>query len=441
MVIQIVCIAAALIAPTSFRYLSGPNISVMLQAIPSLGIVALGVGVLMIAGEFDLSVGTASTFVSVVAAMMMNEMSVSVWIASAVAIVLGTLIGALNGLITLQFAMPSFIVTLGGLLFWHGMTFLVHGAQSIGFRPDPVFQFVFGGNLGLVSTSFLWLILCCVGFHMMLQHHRLGNQIFAVGGNLDAATAIGISPRKIKLIAFSIAGAMAAFSGIISATRVNSINPAQGQGIELQAIAACVIGGLALTGGRGGILGNLPRRGADLYDPGRPSSDAGAGFLSRHFRRRADRDRRDLQPGCGRQVSAMNRPIYEVRGVSKRYGNVQALSNLNFHIGAGEVVGLLGDNGAGKSTLIKLMSGIIRPTTARFSSTARRAIVNSRRDSEHIGIETIYQDTALVDTMSIVRNIFMGREIANRWGFLKHRSMREIADRSVAQRYPYQRHR
>jgi len=253
-IIQIICIAAALIAPTSFRYLSGPNISVMLQAIPSLGIVALGVGVLMIAGEFDLSVGTAATFVSVVAAMLMN-MSISVWIASTVAIMLGTLIGTLNGLITLQFAMPSFIVTLGGLLFWHGMTFLVHGAQSIGFRPDPVFQFVFGGNFGLVGTSFLWLILCCIGFHVMLQHQRLGNQIFAVGGNRDAATAIGISPRKIKLVAFSIAGAMAAFSGIISATRVNSINPAQGQGVELQAIAACVIGGLALTGGRGGILG------------------------------------------------------------------------------------------------------------------------------------------------------------------------------------------
>ena len=253
--IQVVCIAAALIAPNEFRYLSGPNISVMLQAIPALGIVALGVGVLMIAGEFDLSVGTAATFVWVVAAMLMNDLYVPVWIASAVAIVLGTLIGTLNGLITLQFAMPSFIVTLGGLLFWHGMTFLVHGAQSIGFRPEPVFQFVFGGSLGLVGTSFVWLILCCVGFHMMLQHHRLGNQIFAVGGNRDAATAIGISPRKIKLIAFSIAGGMAAFSGIINATRVNSINPAQGQGIELQAIAACVIGGVALTGGRGGILG------------------------------------------------------------------------------------------------------------------------------------------------------------------------------------------
>src|SRR5580700_8133222 len=123
----------------------------------------------------------------------------------------------------------------------------------------------------------------------------------------------------------------------------------------------------------------------------------------------------------------MSRPIYEVRGVSKRYGNVQALSNLNFHIGAGEVVGLLGDNGAGKSTLIKMMSGIVRPDDGEVLVDGARAVVSSRRDSEHIGIETIYQDTALVDTMSIVRNIFMGREIANRWGFLKHRSMREIA--------------
>jgi simple sugar transport system ATP-binding protein len=123
----------------------------------------------------------------------------------------------------------------------------------------------------------------------------------------------------------------------------------------------------------------------------------------------------------------MNKPIYEIRGVSKRYGNVQALSHLDFHIGAGEVVGLLGDNGAGKSTLIKLMSGIVRPDDGEVLVDGAPAIVKSRRDSEHIGIETIYQDTALVDTMSIVRNIFMGREITNRWGFLNHRLMREIA--------------
>lgn len=123
----------------------------------------------------------------------------------------------------------------------------------------------------------------------------------------------------------------------------------------------------------------------------------------------------------------MTTPLYEIRGVSKRYGNVQALSELDFHIGEREIVGLLGDNGAGKSTLIKMMSGIVQPDTGEVFAAGRPVTVRSRRDSERIGIETIYQDTALVDSMSIVRNMFMGRELTGRWGFLDHRKMRDIA--------------
>lgn len=123
----------------------------------------------------------------------------------------------------------------------------------------------------------------------------------------------------------------------------------------------------------------------------------------------------------------MTAPIYEVRGVSKRFGAVQALDGLDFHIGAGEVVGLLGDNGAGKSTLIKMMSGIVLPDSGAVFAGGETVLVQSRRDSQRIGIETIYQDTALVDSMSIVRNIFMGRELIGRWGFLSHRRMREVA--------------
>ena len=158
-IIQIVCIAAALIAPTSFRYLSGPNISVMLQAIPSLGIVALGVGVLMIAGEFDLSVGTAATFVSVVAAMLMNDMSISVWIASPIAIVLGTLIRDVERVdhAAIRDAVLHRHAGRPAILAWDDVS-CARRAVDRASRPDPVFQFVFGGSLGLVGTSFLWLI-------------------------------------------------------------------------------------------------------------------------------------------------------------------------------------------------------------------------------------------------------------------------------------------
>ncbi|MGH7122098.1 MAG: ATP-binding cassette domain-containing protein [Acetobacteraceae bacterium] len=127
------------------------------------------------------------------------------------------------------------------------------------------------------------------------------------------------------------------------------------------------------------------------------------------------------------QLGSDQAPLYEVRDVSLRYGNVQALAGVNFHVGHREVVGLLGDNGAGKSTLIKLMSGIVIPDSGEIRVDGLPAKVESRADSERLGIETIYQDIALVDAMSITRNIFMGREITGRFGFMRHRVMERLA--------------
>ncbi len=119
-------------------------------------------------------------------------------------------------------------------------------------------------------------------------------------------------------------------------------------------------------------------------------------------------------------------PLLELCNIYKRYGPIEALSDMNFHIHRHEVVGLLGDNGAGKSTLIKLMSGVVHADSGAILADGKEVQLNSRQDSEALGIETIYQDTALVDTMSITRNIFMGREITNRLGFMRHRKMQEI---------------
>ena len=119
-------------------------------------------------------------------------------------------------------------------------------------------------------------------------------------------------------------------------------------------------------------------------------------------------------------------PLLELHGITKRYGPVTALNTFDFQIRHNEIVGLLGDNGAGKSTLIKLMSGVIHADEGTIKVDGELVTLNSRRDSEALGIETIYQDTALVDTMSVTRNVFMGREITNFLGFMRHRKMREI---------------
>jgi simple sugar transport system ATP-binding protein len=119
-------------------------------------------------------------------------------------------------------------------------------------------------------------------------------------------------------------------------------------------------------------------------------------------------------------------PLYEARKIVKRYGSFMALNNMNFHIGKNEVVGLLGDNGAGKSTLVRMISGINPPTSGEVFVNGGRAEIRTRADSEACGIETIYQDIALVDSMSITRNIFMGREITKRFGFMDHKKMEEV---------------
>lgn len=123
----------------------------------------------------------------------------------------------------------------------------------------------------------------------------------------------------------------------------------------------------------------------------------------------------------------MAKPILEMRDIRKSYGNKLALDGLTLTIEPNEVLGLLGDNGAGKSTLIKIMSGIVPIDSGEVLADGKPASLDSRQDSQDIGIETIYQDVALVPSMSIARNMFLGREIVNDLGFLKQNEMRRIS--------------
>ena len=130
----------------------------------------------------------------------------------------------------------------------------------------------------------------------------------------------------------------------------------------------------------------------------------------------------------------MAKRIVELRNITKSYGNVYALGGVSMHVEEGEVVGLLGDNGAGKSTLIKILSGVVRPTTGEIVIRGKTVTNWSAARSREACIETVFQDRALAVQQSIVRNIFMGREIHGRFGWLKvhhevseaHRLMREI---------------
>ena len=119
--------------------------------------------------------------------------------------------------------------------------------------------------------------------------------------------------------------------------------------------------------------------------------------------------------------------LLELHNITKTFGPLKALTDLSFEVGHSEVVGLLGDNGAGKSTTVNMISGIHQPSSGYISVDGQRQTFANRRDSAEAGIETIYQNTALVDCLSISRNIFLGRELTDRFGFLDLKKMREIA--------------
>ncbi len=266
--IQIIAIIGSLLFPDHFRYLNPANIAVLLKSMAPLGIMSLGVGILMISGEFDLSVGTLYTFCGIITASLVggglsvqgtgteSVYQMSPYLATLCGVLVGVMAGLLHGSVVSRFQIPSFIVTLGAMLLWKGATLLYNGAKSLRFRHDSEsFKTISSGDILIIDASFIWFIVVGIVFYFILHHHKIGNHFFAVGGNREAAIAIGINPNRVKLIAFGFAGGCAALAGVVAMSRVGSVQPGGGLGLELEAIAACVIGGTALMGGRGSIIG------------------------------------------------------------------------------------------------------------------------------------------------------------------------------------------
>jgi simple sugar transport system permease protein len=245
----------AVVRPDDFAFLTHANLTTAMQTIPFLGIPALGVGLLMIAGEFDLSIGPNYVFSSIVMAQLTTVNGMNVWLAAVLGLAIGTGIGLLNGVITLRLRIPSFITTLGTAGIWSAGILLVHGASSQVFAPSNAFADVTTNDVAGIPVAFIWFIVLAVMGWALLQRHRLGNHIFAAGGNPQAAIATGVRVPRAKFVAFALTGLCAAFAGILAASSTGDVSPTEAADLPLQAIAACVIGGVLLMGGRGTILG------------------------------------------------------------------------------------------------------------------------------------------------------------------------------------------
>ncbi len=240
-------------------FLSAANLQGILGLLPEVALVAVGVTLLMICGEFDLSVGSVFALTPMSMAVML-EAGWPFLPAFALGLCVALLVGFINGVLTVKFAIPSFITTLGMLFVARSVTVVISG----GFPPllpngaFPKWLFVaYVGPGDMFRMSFLWFVAIAVLVTLLLSRTNFGNWVRATGGFLPAAQSMGIPTKRVKVACFMLCSLLAGLAGSLQVMRLGAPLPSIGEGLELQAVAAAVIGGTALTGGIGTILGGI----------------------------------------------------------------------------------------------------------------------------------------------------------------------------------------
>ena len=237
------------------RFFSLATFRTIANQVPEGVIVAVGLTFVLVVAGIDLSVGSVLGLASAVLGLAMLRLGVGVLLGGLLAVLTGLVCGALNGLLTVRFAIPSFIVTLGMLEVARGATYLITRSQTqyVGARVETLAE---GAVLGL-SLPFLAAVGLVALGQFVLSRTVFGRYAAAIGTNEEAVRLAGIDPRPVKVAVFMLAGALAGIAGIVNTARLGAADPNAGTGFELQAIAAVVVGGTSLMGGRGSVVGSF----------------------------------------------------------------------------------------------------------------------------------------------------------------------------------------
>jgi ribose transport system permease protein len=254
----ILCIIVAVINP---NFLLAINLQNLARQIGAFGIFSIGLGLVIITGGIELSVGSMMALLGVLLSMMLTEWGLGVIPSVLLSILISMALSLGHGLLITRLNMQPFIVTLCGLLFYRGLARFITNDETKGFGTVAgldFLRFVANGNLLGIPMPFVILILISIVTWVLLHRSVYGRYLFATGRNDEAARYAGINTRAIVTAAYVVSGALTAISGIIIAFYTNSVSPANhGNAYELYGIAAAVLGGCSLRGGEGSVIGIL----------------------------------------------------------------------------------------------------------------------------------------------------------------------------------------
>ncbi len=246
------------------NFMQMSNMIAILQATSVIGVLAIGVTLIIITGGIDLSIGTMMTFCAVICGVFLTYWGLPLPIGVLAGIGAGAFCGFCSGTFVAKMKIPPFIATLGMMLILKGLSLVISGTRPIYFNDTPGFDKISRGSLiGDVIPGFpipngvLILFLVAIGTAYVLSKTVLGRYTYALGSNEEAVRLSGVNADRWKIAIYTFAGSICGVAGVLIASRLNSAQPALGLGYELEAIAAVVIGGTSLAGGRGTILGTL----------------------------------------------------------------------------------------------------------------------------------------------------------------------------------------
>jgi ribose/xylose/arabinose/galactoside ABC-type transport system permease subunit len=253
-----IALAALMIGLAAVKpnFLTLGNLINLVRQISINGILAVGVTYVLLTGGVDLSLGSMVALTGVIAAMFAHPDQYGWVLPVIIGIVAGACGGAINGLLVTRGRMAPFVVTLGMMTSARGLALLLSGGRPVS-NLDPAFTRIGSGDFAGIPAPTWILLAVAAGSHVFLRNMRLGRHVYAVGGNEHAARASGVAVGWVKMVCYTICGAMAGLAGVVLASRITTGQPNAGIGYELDAIAAVVIGGTSLNGGTGSVSGTI----------------------------------------------------------------------------------------------------------------------------------------------------------------------------------------
>jgi len=474
----LLCIALILFFGLRYdNFFTVSNAFATLLNISSIAIAAVGSGFLLISGNVDLSLGGQYALVSVVVATVAKATQSAV-VPVIVGLVLGGLLGWINGTLVRLLKISPIIVTIGTAAILRGLAYVVSGGISIFGFPD---SFIAIGRTYVGPAPIPVLVAAVVfivgGF--VLTRTVAGLRTYAIGGNVAATRLAGINTARFVTGLYTFNGVLIGLVATLATARLGSGTPSIGISFELDVLTAVILGGVSFSGGSGHPFGIfigvatiavlntglifaglqdwyqqiargltlLAALAADQYaSMRRERSVAPAAEVQINppesmlpdvnYERAQTSFDETLTSEMSHNPKALtrkNKIVFSCSQLSKSYGSVVAARDVTFDIASGEILCLVGDNGAGKSTVIKMISGAIQPDSGTIELDGRPLNLAGPADARAAGIETVYQDLALCFNLGAAHNMVLGREPTHtRWGVFSLRD--DVASEAMARK-------